>query len=141
MSRTAPAAKGMTEAELQASIIDLARMGGWLIHHDRPARTPGAARGWRTAVEGHAGYPDLALARGGLAPRVLWLEVKGPGGRLTIEQQAWARVLGSSGDEALDWATMLAGHGRYAVARPQQWHDGKLQQLLLGRHKPRYMTT
>jgi hypothetical protein len=61
----------------------LARVWGWLIHHDRPARTKD---GWRTAVEGHAGFPDLILARDRLTRIV---ELKADKGRLTIEQDAW----------------------------------------------------
>ena len=136
MSRTTPRPKGLSEADLQASIIELARIGGWLVHHDRPARTN---KGWRTALEGHAGYPDLTLARGGLAgARVLWVEVKTAQGKLDPDQQAWARRLGSSMDEALDWATALAGTGRCLVARPEHWHQGKLEQLLLVR-RPGYI--
>ncbi len=74
----------MTEAELQKAIIDAAILYGWRVHHDRPART---AKGWRTAVEGHAGFPDLVLARKG---RVLFIECKSASGELTAEQRSWA---------------------------------------------------
>ena len=68
----------MTEAELKAFILPMAKAKGWIVHTTpqikplRPARR-----------DGSAGYPDLTLARDG---EVLWLELKQEGGRLTSEQ-------------------------------------------------------
>ena len=81
---------GWSEAEFQRAVIDLAERRGWLVAHFRPART---AQGWRTPVEGDAGFPDLVLARAG----VVWLvELKSERGPWTEAQQAWARELGAS---------------------------------------------
>lgn len=81
---------GWTEAEFQRAVIALAKSRGWMVHHTRPART---ARGWRTPVEGDAGFPDLVLARGG----TVWIvELKAEQGTWTKEQQAWARELGAT---------------------------------------------
>jgi VRR-NUC domain-containing protein len=76
-----------TEGQLLDATIDLATRCRWAVHHDRPART---AHGWRTAIQGHAGFPDLVLARAGL---VLFRELKGPRGRLSSEQRDWAKQL------------------------------------------------
>lgn len=73
-----------SEADLQAFAVDYLRMRGWLVAHFRPARTDD---GWRTAGSYDAkGFPDLAIARGGV---VRLIEVKGPKGRLTRDQHAW----------------------------------------------------
>jgi len=45
-------------------VIDLARLYGWLVHHDRPAPYE-SGRGWATHMEGDAGFPDLLLLREG----------------------------------------------------------------------------
>lgn len=71
------------ETELLAATIDLAKLQGWMVCHFRPALT---RAGWRTAVQGHGGAPDLLLARDGVAHH--W-ELKSKGGRLTGMQERW----------------------------------------------------
>lgn len=78
-----PLTKAMTEADLQRAIIDAAKLYGWRVAHFRSARTE---KGWRTPVEGDAGFPDLVLARGG---KVLFMECKSEKGRQTQEQAEW----------------------------------------------------
>jgi hypothetical protein len=68
----------MTEAELQALLIDAARLHGWYVFHDRDSR--GNA----------AGFPDLVLIR---PPRVLFVELKSPRGRVRHEQAAVLELL------------------------------------------------
>lgn len=87
----------MTEAQLQAAVVDMARTFGWRVAHFRPART---AKGWRTAVgyDG-AGFPDLVLVR----DRVVFVELKGAGGRLRDEQNEWRSALERSGAEWHLW--------------------------------------
>ena len=53
--------KRMTERVWQADVVALAKANSWMVAHFRPAKT---AEGWRTPVEGHAGFVDLVLARG-----------------------------------------------------------------------------
>ena len=77
-----------SEADLQAFIVDYARLNGWLVHHTRPART---SKGWKTPIQGDAGYPDLTLARNG---EVLFLELKSAKGRIRPEQQTWINAMG-----------------------------------------------
>lgn len=74
----------MTEAELQALVLDAARLLGWRVAHFRPART---SHGWRTPVAGDgAGFPDLVMLR---SPRLVIAELKAERGRLTDAQHAW----------------------------------------------------
>jgi hypothetical protein len=68
----------MTEAELQALVIDAARLHGWYVFHDRDSR--GNA----------AGFPDLVLIQ---PPRVLFVELKSPRGRVRQEQAAVLELL------------------------------------------------
>lgn len=84
-----------TEAEYETTIIEAARLGGWLVHAERPART---ARGWRTPIRGHVGWPDLFLAHPGRRP--LALELKRKPNKPTPEQASWLLVLELAGIDA-----------------------------------------
>lgn len=79
----------MTEQELLDAVVDLAHVGGWLVHHQRPAMN---RRGqWASHVQGDPGFPDLVLAhptRG-----VIFAELKSEKGRLSTAQNAWLDVL------------------------------------------------
>src|SRR5262245_50561560 len=77
----------VTEQELQTTILEAARMLGWRAYHQRPAQT---RHGWRTAMTGHPGFPDLIIAKPG---RVLALELKSARGRVRPDQAEWLRTL------------------------------------------------
>lgn len=83
MTVTAAGLPAPTEVEFQRAVVELAQLRGWLVMHTRPARTNG---GWKTPLQGDAGYPDLTLCR---PPRVLILELKSGRGRLRPEQERW----------------------------------------------------
>ena len=93
----------LTEAEFLKQIMELATILGWRCVHFRPARTQ---KGWRTAMQGDPGFPDLVLAKKG---KIVIAELKSEKGKLTDEQRAWL-------DEMLDG---LAGH-------PFQWDNDEL---------------
>lgn len=81
----------MTEAEFKNQVIELAKRYGWLVHHDLPAiRSNGS---WATNTQGHAGFPDLVLARRG---SIIFAELKSLTGKLTPGQQAWLKQLDAS---------------------------------------------
>ena len=88
----------MTEAEFQGALVELAEVLGWRWIHQRPAKTD---KGWRTAVEGsHAkGWPDIVFCR----ERVVFVELKGPRGKLSDEQADWLDALRRAGAEAYCW--------------------------------------
>lgn len=76
----------MIEADHQGRIIDLLRIHGCIVAHFRPAQTK---HGWRTAVAADgAGFHDLVAmsTRKGI---VLFIEVKGDGGRVSPDQRRW----------------------------------------------------
>lgn len=103
--------KDVNESDLQGAIIEAARLCGWRVAHFRPART---AHGWRTPVAADgAGFPDLVLVR----ERVVFVELKGDGGRLRPEQQGWLDALGRGGQECYVWT-------------PSSWMSGDVDTAL-----------
>jgi hypothetical protein len=88
----------ITEAVWMDQVIEAARLFGWKLHHDRPAQT---GRGWRTAIQGDAGFPDLVLVRG---ERCLFVELKPERGSLSQNQKGWLDALrGVAGIETYVW--------------------------------------
>lgn len=80
----------MTEADLQRTLIDAAKLHGWRVFHPLPGLSQ--AGRWSTRGQGHTGYPDLTLARDGV---VLFAELKSERGRLTADQVAWRDAIGA----------------------------------------------
>lgn len=78
----------ISEGQFQETVIQLAKLRGWLVMHTRPAWSE---KGWRTPIEGDAGFPDLVLARHG---KVIYAELKSEKGRVTAAQQKWMTALG-----------------------------------------------
>lgn len=72
------AAKAMTEAELQAEVIELAKTYGWLHYHTHDSR------------RSPRGFPDLVLVRNG---RLVFAELKKESGQQTPQQREWGRML------------------------------------------------
>ncbi len=74
----------ITEATLQAQVVELARMMRYRSAHFRPALTK---HGWRTPVQGDGkGFPDTLLLRGN---RLVVAELKSDTGGIAAEQQDW----------------------------------------------------
>lgn len=88
MAGTAGSHQRVTEADFTSAVIALAQYRQWQVTHFRPAWSE---RGWRTALQGDAGFPDLVLARNGV---VIIAELKTEKGRVTQVQAAWASALG-----------------------------------------------
>ena len=79
----------MKEQDFLNNVVDLAHLRGWKVHHSRPAWTE---LGWRTALQGDAGFPDLFLAR---QPDIIVAELKSDKGKLSELQTEWIEVLKS----------------------------------------------
>jgi hypothetical protein len=79
----------ITEADFTAQVIALAQLCKWSVCHFRPAKT---AKGWRTAIEGDAGFPDIIACRNG---RRILAELKVGNGKPTPEQLRWLKAWGS----------------------------------------------
>jgi hypothetical protein len=85
------------EAAWQSQFIELAHLFGWRVAHFRPAKT---SRGWRTPVQGDGkGWPDNVCVR----ERVIFVELKRVGGKLSPEQQEWMDWLQQAGQECYVW--------------------------------------
>lgn len=88
----------VTEDDLLTAIVEAAEFLGWRVHHDR--------RSDKALQQGHAGFPDLVMARKGI---VIFAELKASRQRLGAEQFAWMQALGWMAGEN---ATGLSGLGR-----------------------------
>jgi len=85
------------EKDFQKAVTDALNALGWRWHHSRPART---SKGWRTALSGDAGYPDITAVR---RDRILFIELNAEKGRLSEEQGVWLADLGAAGAETHCW--------------------------------------
>lgn len=116
-ARTRPARPpAETEAAFTTRVIQTARLHGWKVTHFRPART---AAGYRTAVQGDIGFPDLVLARRGV---VIVAELKTARGKPTDEQEVWLAELGDLAVlwRPADWDLILAA---LAAPRPGETNE------------------
>jgi hypothetical protein len=110
----------VTEAELQASVIELAHLLKWKCAHFRPAMNSHGR--WQTAVQGDGvGFPDCVLVR----DRVVFCELKAHKGRLSDAQSVWLDELELAGVETHVW-------------RPQDWTDGTIERVLRTQHFSTY---
>lgn len=102
----------MSEAQLQDSVLELARRLRYRVAHFGVAQVGGR---WVTPVQADgAGWPDLALARPG---RFLVAELKSAKGKLSGEQQDWLSVLARAGVEIHVWY-------------PHDWQSGLVERVL-----------
>ena len=79
-----------TEAQCQQAIVAAAKLGGWLVHAERPAQARSGK--WATPIQGHAGWPDLVL----ISPdhrTVIVAELKRKPNKPTAEQLRWLDAL------------------------------------------------
>ena len=81
--------ESMTEAELQAAIVEVARLRGYLVYHTHDSR------------RSEPGFPDLVLAHP--AKGVLFIECKRENGKLSEPQIRWFETLSVGGSDV--WVT------------------------------------
>jgi hypothetical protein len=111
-SATARRLAAVLEAELQTSVIALARVMGWRVAHFRPAKT---WQGWQTPVGADGkGWPDLLMVRPG---QILAAELKSAEGTVTTNQHLWLNALESAGVPTYVW-------------RPKDWTSGAILLVL-----------
>ena len=90
----------ISEADFQKKVLAFAKLCQWRACHIRPTEV-GKGR-WATPYQGDPGLPDLILARDG---RVILIELKAEGGKLTLDQRCW----------------IAAGGANAYVFRPSDW--------------------
>jgi hypothetical protein len=130
----------VNEADLQKGITDLADNLGWLWYHALPARTE---KGWATAASGSLarGFPDLVMLH--LDHGIMFIEVKGDGGRLAPFQalvgdaiSAAISAVADAGNSILDpsrqGAVTVRKKLRYRVYRPADYLSGVVERELRG---------
>lgn len=110
--------EAVAESELQAAVIELAQLRGWLRHHDRPGATAGGR--WATQIQGDPGFPDDLLIRG---PRLLVVEAKTEKGKLTQAQLRWLAAFRCVQEAA-------GGAVEVYVWRPSDWSSGEIERRL-----------
>lgn len=85
-------AEGISEKDFQLKIIEVAKVLGWRVVHFREARLANGRV--LTPLQGHAGFPDLVLAKAGT---VIVAELKSQHGYVSLDQRAWLSHLGEYG--------------------------------------------
>jgi hypothetical protein len=106
----------MSEADLQAAVIDLARILGLLIYHTRDSR--GSA----------AGFPDLFI----IGPRGdLFAELKSASGQLTRPQGLWRDGLTDAVRSCPSCHCEIPAT-RWVLWRPEDWYSGQIMTELRG---------
>lgn len=98
----------ISEKELMANVIELARFCGWMHYHTYESR------------RSPHGFPDLVLIRRG---RLLFAELKSERGRLTIAQKSWL-------DELKDIELKSGRVVEVHVWRPHDWLSGSVEKSL-----------
>ena len=95
-------ANAMSEKELQALIIELAELKGWLVYHTHDSR------------RSNPGFPDLCMVKW---KRVVFAELKTQKGRRTPKQIVWGESLQLSDAEYYLW-------------RPLDWLDRTVAKVI-----------
>lgn len=95
----------MTEKQLQVAVVNLARLLNWRVYHTF------------LSVRSAPGFPDLVMVRDGF---LLFVEMKGPKGKVSEAQRAWLDELG------------LVQNHRVGVFvwTPEHWHNGVVEYVL-----------
>ena len=112
----------VSERDFQRTVIELAKVRGWLVYHALPARTK---KGWRTLTQGDVGFPDLVMVR---PPRLIFAELKSEKGKMTVEQESWQDALVGCivlGRPAID----LQGRVSHPTPEVYVWHPSEMEDI------------
>ncbi len=102
----------MTGREFEDQIIRLARVHGYLVHHQRPMQR--ADGQWRSGISGDKGFPDLVLCGRG---RVMFRECKVGRAKTTPEQFQWLMGMSDAGLDAKVWRPEMMDEIQADLAR------------------------
>jgi len=104
-----------SEDDLLREVVGLAMRTRWAVCHFRAAHT---RKGYRTAIQGHTGFPDLVIAKAGVT---LIRELKSSKGRVQQEQLGWAQSFVPGWREHRDGVPEDELAVLFDVWRPQHW--------------------
>ena len=117
-SPAAVLARAVTEKQLQANVIQCAKLYGWLVFHAYDSR------------RSEPGFPDLVLAHP--CGRLLFAELKTERGKLSAAQEAWLETLVMVTRVTWRYGAPDGAVGVY-VWRPRDWHSGLIESVLAHR--------
>ena len=89
-----------SELQCQRTIVQAARLGGWLVHAERTSRTESGR--YATAIQGDPGFPDLVLAHPATGA-VIVAELKRKPNRVEPAQRLWLDALAIAGHVVVWW--------------------------------------
>ena len=117
----------VTESQMLAAVRDAAKLGGWLTYHTYDSR------------RSEPGFPDLVLVR---PPVILFLELKGPKGRISDAQRRWVAAInrsryGHHSDFGVDYDKMVIHDGIGAGPAAEIVHPKRLHHLVRYLAQPR----
>ena len=95
----------IAEEHWQATVIEYARLSGWLVAHFHDSRRQ-VANGKLVGDADARGFPDLVMVR---ANTIFFVELKGEKGRLTKAQEEWGNTL------------KACSSAEYRLWRPSDW--------------------
>lgn len=78
----------ISEAEFQATVLDMAQSLGWYCHHEYGSQRAPRGRNMRQIT--NKGFPDLVLAKDGIT---IYAELKTEKGKVDKDQWAWLNRL------------------------------------------------
>jgi len=108
--------KKLTEAEIQAAVVQLMELDGWRAFRTDPVSDKSRGKGF-----GELGMPDYLLLRyEPLSGRgsILWIEFKAPGNEPEPHQRRWINKERAEGarvwvvDDVADFCDLYLGHAR-----------------------------
>jgi VRR-NUC domain len=89
----------ITEKEWTTTVIEVAKLNRWLVHHSRTAIMQSGR--WATPLAGNTGLPDLIMLK---PPHQIVAELKTETGVLTDEQIRWLKAFAAvPGVRAFVW--------------------------------------
>ena len=80
----------VSEKVVMSAVKDALDLYGWTWVHFQQARRANGS--WATPFEGKRGFPDFAACKPG---RMIYLELKGTGGKTSSDQDEWLELLSS----------------------------------------------
>jgi hypothetical protein len=104
----------ITESQFQATVVEAAQLGGWLIYHTH------------RSDRSESGFPDLVLVR---PPRIIFAELKREGRGLRLGRLNKAKTRWLTGQD--EWAEALAKCDgvEYYTWMPSHWEQ--IQEVLI----------